>query len=63
MTSKNLKYINLAKKLYGKEIVNNALEVTTEDIKFNRVGFGKLTNARDFMKIFYCSLKICLRGN
>lgn len=63
MTSKNLKFIKLAEKLYGKKAVSNALEVTTEDIKFNRVGFGKLTNARDFMKIFYCSLKICLRGN
>ena len=63
MTSKNLKYINLAKNLYGKEIVNNALNITTEDIKFNRLGFRKLTSARDFMKIFYCSLKICLRGN
>ena len=60
MPSKNLKFIKLAEKLYGKKAVSNALDAVTQDIKFNRIGFGKLTNAKDFMNIFYASLRICL---
>ena len=60
MTSNNLKFINLTKRLYGNKMVGKALDAATHDIKFNRIKFGKTTNSREFMKIFYASLKICL---
>ena len=41
-------------------MVGKALDATTHDIKFNRIKFGKTTNSREFMRIFYASLKICL---
>lgn len=60
MTSKNLKFIKLAEKLYGKKAVSNALDAVTQDIKFNRINFNKKTYSKEFMNIFYASLRICL---
>ena len=60
MTSNNLKFINLAKRLYGNKMVSKALDAATHDIKFNRIKFGKTTNSREFMRVFYASLRICL---
>ena len=55
------KFLKAVEKKYGKSVVSQALDVTTQDIKFNRIGFGKLTNPVDFIKIFNRSLKLCLR--
>lgn len=50
--------IKNAEILHGKETVKTALEITFEDIKFNRVGFGKLTTRKYFMDIFFKSLTV-----
>lgn len=55
------KFLKAVEKKYGKSLMVQALDVTTQDIKFNRVGFGKLTNSVDFIKIFNRSLKLCIR--
>ena len=55
------KFLKSVEKKYGKEVLGQALEVTSQDIKFNRIGFGKVTKSVDFIKIFNRSLSLCVR--
>lgn len=55
------RFLKVVEKKYGKSVLDQALDVTTQDIKFNRIGFGKLTKPVDFIKIFNRSLKVCLK--
>lgn len=46
----------------GKEgFLKEAMEMTTEDIKANRIAFNKKTSAHEFMTIFFRSLNLCAR--
>jgi hypothetical protein len=56
----NIDFLKLAEKKYGKKFVLSALDITFDDIKFNRVGFNKITKPVEFKKIFNRSLKLCL---
>ena len=55
------KFLKSVEKKYGKSVVSRALEITTQDIKFNRIGFGKVTKSVDFIRIFNRSLSLCIR--
>lgn len=55
------KFIKNTEVRYGKKIVTDALNITTEDIKFNKIGFNKITGPREFMDIFERSLNLCLK--
>lgn len=46
---------------FGDKILKDALDITSKDIQFNRVSFGKRTSSNEFMKIFFRSLSLCLR--
>ena len=48
-------------RLHGRLIVKTALDMTTQDIKFNRIGFNKRTSKSEFMKIFFRSLDLAVR--
>lgn len=43
---------------YGKQVLKDIVEMTEDDIKFNRVAFGKRTSSIEYMKIFKRSLNI-----
>lgn len=47
--------------LHGKKVLNMALDMTGDDIKANRVAFNKKTNVKEFMRIFFRSVNVCLR--
>lgn len=55
------KFIKNTEACYGKKIVDEALNITTQDIKYNRVNYNKTTGPKEFMSIFKRSLNLCLR--
>lgn len=61
MGNDELYLFNMVKEDLGEEVLKQAMEMTTQDIKFNRVGFGKKTSTKQFMNIFFSSVDICLR--
>lgn len=61
MRSRELKLIKVAEICHGKKIVDKALNITTQDIKYNRVNYNKTTGPKEFMSIFKRSLNLCLR--
>ena len=46
-----LKRLTELKKCCTKEQFSQILEGTTDDIKFNRIGFGKCTSPGEFMEV------------
>lgn len=52
-----IKNLDVAKALYGRDIFEKAMKDTDDDIKLNRISFNKTTSAKQYMEIFY----ICLR--
>ena len=61
MRSRELKLIKVAEICHGKKIVDEALNITTQDIKYNRVNYNKTTSPKECMSIFKRSLNLCLR--
>lgn len=61
MGNDELYLLNDTKQNCGETIFKDALQMTTDDIKFNRIGFGKKTNSKEFMTIFFRSVDICSR--
>lgn len=43
---------------YGNEVLKDVMKMTDDDIKANRVAFGKRTSSKEYMKIFKRSLSI-----
>lgn len=43
---------------YGNEVLKDVMKMTDDDIKANRVAFGKRTSSREYMNIFKRSLNI-----
>lgn len=43
---------------YGNEVLKDVMKMTDDDIKANRVAFGKRTSSKEYMKIFKRSLGI-----
>lgn len=61
MGNDELYLLNDTKKRCGEKIFKDALQMTTDDIKFNRIGFKKRTSNKEFMTIFFRSVDICAR--
>lgn len=61
MGIKLLKLIKVAEICHGKKAVTEALNITTDDIKFNKISLNKTTGPREFMDIFERSLNLCLK--
>lgn len=61
MGNDELYLLKYTKENCGKKLFSAALQMTTDDIKFNRIGFGKKTNSKEFMTIFFRSIDICAR--
>lgn len=62
MGMEQIKNLDVAKALYGRDIFEKAMKDTDDDIKLNRVGFNKTTSAKQYMKIFYMCLGVCVRA-
>ncbi|MBI6052326.1 hypothetical protein [Clostridium perfringens] len=45
------KKIQELKKKYSSEVFKGILSTVEEDVKFNRIKFGKRTNQKEFLKI------------
>ena len=61
MRSRELKLIKIAEICHGRQAIKDALEMTTQDIKFNNIKFNKITRNKEFMDIFERSLNLCLK--
>ena len=46
---------------FGENLLKEALKITTDDIKANNISLGKKTSTKEFMGIFFKSLKLCVK--
>lgn len=60
MGREELRTINRAKEIFGKDIVDEALIITTQDIKGNNIALNKFTNRKRFMEIFFGSIELLM---
>lgn len=61
MGIEQIKNLDIARALYGRDVFEKTMKDTDDYIKFNRVGFNKTTSAKQYMKIFYICLGVCVR--
>lgn len=52
---------NLIEIKYGKDVLKDIMNMTEDDIKANRISFGKKTSSKEYMRIFKRSFKIWQR--
>lgn len=62
MGKDEIKEIEGVIKEYGSKVLKRVMEMTTADIKANRISFSKRTSSKDFMDIFHMSLNTYLRS-
>ena len=61
MGKKEILMFKEVEQAYGHHVLKNALQMTTDDIRFNKIVFGKRTSSRDFMDVFFKSLRLCIK--
>ena len=62
MGKAEIKEIECVLKEYGSKVLNRVMDMTTADIKANRIPFDRRTSSKDFMAIFYMNLNVYLRS-
>lgn len=62
MGNDELKFFKRVETEHGKQALKEAMDMTTQDIKFNQIGFGKVTGKHEFMGVFCRCLNIVVRS-
>lgn len=58
MNFNNFRLFSLIENKFGKNALKLIVNMTEDDIKTNRVAFGKKTSSKEYMRIFKRSFKI-----
>lgn len=61
MNFSQFKLFSLIEIKYGKTVLKDIINMTEDDIKANRIAFGKRTSSKEYMRIFKRSFKIWQR--